>query len=250
MRNRVFRGICRGIALCAVAFVVAGEGVALAQAAVTTETLVFVRHGEKPVDVSNGQLTCQGFNRSLALAPVLLSRYGIPNYLFAAAPVKKQDDNGVDYFYLRALTTIEPTAVAAGKTINLGYDKDQIDAVEQELMKPAYQGALVFVAWEHTLMDELVRNIVHDNGGNSSLVPAWPTDDYDSIFVVTLVRGGTHTLITFAHEQEGLDSQSATCPSGQPNQLRPPMLHPPIRPTPASGLSQASSITRGLRASS
>lgn len=41
---------------------------ALAQSAPTTETLVFVRHGEKPADVDNGQITCQGFNRYIALA--------------------------------------------------------------------------------------------------------------------------------------------------------------------------------------
>lgn len=248
MRDRIFPGIWRGVALFAFASALAGGGAALAQAATTTETLVFVRHGEKPVDVDNGQLTCQGFNRSLALAPLLLSRYGIPNYLFAAAPVKNQDDNGVDYYYLRALATIEPTAVAAGKTINLNYARDQIDDVEKELMKPAYQSAIVFVAWEHTLMDELAANILQDNGGNASVVPAWPSNDFDSIFVITLVRAGSQTLATFTHDQEGLDNQSASCASGQSYQRRPPMPQPPIRPTPISGLSHASLTTRGVRA--
>lgn len=222
----------------------------LAQTSSTTETLVFVRHGEKPAVVDNGQLTCQGFNRSLALAPVLLARYGTPNYLFAAAPVKDKDDNNVDYYYLRALATLEPTAVAAGQTINLDYDKDQIDDIEKELMKPAYQSALVFVAWEHTLLDELVVNIVHDNGGDASVVPAWSDDDYDSIFVVTLVRDGGQTLTTFAHDEEGLDGQSTTCPGGDPGQLRPPMPQPPIRPASTSDLSHALSVTYRQRASS
>jgi len=34
------------------------------------ETIVFMRHGEKPSD-GYGQLTCQGFNRSLAIPTVL-----------------------------------------------------------------------------------------------------------------------------------------------------------------------------------
>ncbi len=231
MCNRIFRDICRRAAF-AIVFVASGAGATWAQSAGTTETLVFVRHGEKPADVSNGQLTCQGFNRSLALATVLLSRYGTPNYLFAAAPVRNQDDSGVNYYYMRALATLEPTAVAAGQTINLTYDKDQIDDVEKELMKPAYQSALVFVAWEHSLMGELVANIVHDNGGDSSVVPAWASDDYDSIFVVTLFRSGSQTVTTFAHNQEGLDNQDSACPTGRERGQRPGFPWPLIRPTP------------------
>ena len=39
------------------------------------ETIVFLRHGEKPSG-GYGQLTCQGFNRSLALPLVLTSKFG------------------------------------------------------------------------------------------------------------------------------------------------------------------------------
>src|SRR5207237_291004 len=56
----------------------AGEGRA-------EETIVFLRHGEKPSG-GYGQLTCQGFNRSLALPAVLLAKYGRPNILYAPNP--------------------------------------------------------------------------------------------------------------------------------------------------------------------
>ena len=101
----------------------------------TVETLVFVRHGEKPDDVDNGQLTCQGQNRALGLPGVLIGKYGQPNYVFAAEPVENQDSAGVNYWYMRALATIEPTAVAAGVTVNVKYDKSDISDVESELAK-------------------------------------------------------------------------------------------------------------------
>ena len=228
--KRVFSDICIvllfavvGTACCAVSPTV--------YAAATTETLVFVRHGEKPLDVTNGQLTCQGFNRSLALAPVLLSKFGPPDYLFAAAPEQRHDDNGTNYWYLRALATIEPTAVAAGRTINLSYDKTAIDDLEKELMRSPYQSAHVLVAWEHNEMDQLVQNIVHDNGGDSSIVPAWPDTDYDSIFVVSLVRDGGNAQVSFTHDQEGLDTRDAACPTRQSHGRPPLLIPPPVRPS-------------------
>lgn len=213
--------ICGGLLLSA-------AGAASAQTSATTETLVFVRHGEKPTTVDNGQLTCQGVNRSIALAPVLISKFGAPAFLFAAGPEVDQDNNGNNYYYLRALATIEPTAATAGQTIDLKYDKDDIDDLEKELMKSGYASSVVFTAWEHNEMDELVADIVHDNGGDSSVVPAWPDDDYDSIFVVTLTRNGSQTSVTFAHDYEGLDGASSVCPSHGSSMERPSTLPPPI----------------------
>ncbi len=193
--------------------------------ATTQETLVFVRHGEKPATGEDGQLTCQGQNRALALPNVLLGKFGVPSYIFAAEPDENQDDNGVNYYYLRALATIEPTAVQAGVTIDLKYDKNDINDLESELMKSKYAASTIFVAWEHTEMDELVANIVQDNGGDASVVPAWPDDDYDSIFVVDLVNSGGNTSVTFTHDYEGLNGRSTVC-QAPPRYLLPS----PIRP--------------------
>lgn len=179
---------------------------------VTTETLVLVRHGEKPANVDNGQLTCMGQNRALALPNVLIPKFGNPNYVFAAKTKEGKDSDGVDYWYLRALATIEPTAVAAGVTVDVKYKTNDYDKLEKELLKSQYQSSTVFIAWEHNDLDKLAANIVKDSGGDASVVPAWPDDDYDSIFVVTLVRDGSHTQAYFTHESEGLTGTlSATC---------------------------------------
>ena len=47
------------------------------QSASTVETIVCIRHGEKPPG-GLGQLTCQGLNRALALPKVLLGKFGTP----------------------------------------------------------------------------------------------------------------------------------------------------------------------------
>jgi len=200
-------------------------GMAAAAPVCAVETLVFVRHGEKPANVDNGQLTCAGHNRALALPNVLMPRYGAPNYVFAVGPKQNQDDNGVDYWYLRALATIEPTAVAASVTINLKYGKNDIDEVEAELAKPGYQNATVFLAWEHNELVKLVANIVKHNGGNSGVVPDWPSEDYDSIYVLTLMHNGSQASVTFAHDSEGLGiSLPASCaPERRELRPRPPL---------------------------
>src|SRR3954467_8826532 len=55
------------------------------------QTLVFMRHGEKPSG-GYGQLTCQGLNRALALPGVLAAGFGRPNYLYAPDPTVKVPD--------------------------------------------------------------------------------------------------------------------------------------------------------------
>lgn len=216
----------RYFARAAVAMFLLSSAVGVTSAATpTVETLVFVRHGEKPVNVDNGQLTCQGQNRAAALPNILISKYGPPGYVFAVAPKEKQDDNGVDYWYLRALATIEPTAVAAGVTVDLKYGKSDIDDVESELARTKYQNATVFLAWEHNELVTLASNIVKHNGGDSSIVPTWPSDDYDSIYVVVVTRNGDQTSATFAHDNEGLgnDLPSACSPAQRAILPRPPV---------------------------
>ena len=51
------------------------------------ETIVCIRHGEKPL-LGLGQLTPRGLNRGLALPEVLLTKFGKPSFIFAPDPNK------------------------------------------------------------------------------------------------------------------------------------------------------------------
>lgn len=174
----------------------------LSQSVLAQETLIFVRHGEKPANDS-GQLTCKGLNRALALPDVLLDRYGKPDFIFAAGP--KENKTGSS---LRAVSTIMPTAVRVGLPIGIQFHADDIAGLQQELLSDKYQNSRIFIAWEHKNLDKAVKNIVAARGGDASLVPEWPGSDFDSIFVVTLDQG----KVSFRQEREGLTQLAESCP--------------------------------------
>ncbi len=176
----------------------------------TVETIVCVRHGEKPPD-GLGQLTCRGLNRALALPDVLLAKYGKPQFVFAPNPTQKVDGHG-GYYYVRPLMTIEPTAIRCGLPVNTQFGYREIKGLENELQKQEYQNVVIFVAWEHDLLDEFVKNLLKTNGGNPTLVPAWPGNDYDTIFLVKITHSKGGESVAFTIDHEGLNHLSDACP--------------------------------------
>lgn len=185
--------------------------VLLAQGQVTNvETLVCIRHGEKPAG-GLGQLTCQGLNRALALPKVLLARYGKPDYVFAPNPVQKVDRGGT-YNYIRPLMTIEPTAVQCGLPVNTEYGYKEIEALQEELQQPKYKSSVVFVAWEHVWLDKFAKALLTCDGGDAQQVKEWPSDDYDTIYVFKITHVGGHSYATLTIEKEGLNGLPSDCP--------------------------------------
>jgi hypothetical protein len=175
----------------------------------TVETIVCIRHGEKPKG-GLGQLTCRGLNRALALPKVLLGKYGPPQFIFAPNPTQKVD--GDKYYYVRPLTTIEPTAIRCGLPVNTRFGYGEIKGLENELDKTNYQSATVFIAWEHGLLDDFVKNLVKNNGGNPAQVPGWPGDDFDTIFLVKITRSSSSNSVAFTIDHENLNNLSDDCP--------------------------------------
>jgi hypothetical protein len=182
---------------------------AIAGTAWADTTVVIIRHGEKPA-LGLGQLTCQGLNRALALAPVLLSRYGRPNAIYAPNPAQMKKDHGVDYAYIRPLATVEPLAIRAGMPVNLQWSMTDVpDMAEQIIAAPA--GTYV-VGWEHHWGENLARYLLSRLGSNPLEVPEWQDDDFDSIYVVRIADGNGAPRASFSREREGLDGLPAVCP--------------------------------------
>ena len=175
------------------------------------ERIVLVRHGEKP-DTGLGQLDCQGLNRALALPPVIAKTFGRPAVVFAPDPSQKKEDHGVLYDYVRPLATIEPAAIFFGLPVNANFGLSDTDGLQAAVDQPLYHNVLVLIAWEHTLIETITRKLLAIHGGNPALVPKWQDDDFDSIYVVTIVRTGDATSASFVHMREGLDGQPVTCP--------------------------------------
>ncbi len=176
-----------------------------------TETIVLVRHGEKPA-LGLGQLNCQGLNRALALPSVIGKTFGRPDAIFAPDPAQMKDDAGQPYDYVRPLATIEPTAIAFGLPIDASLGLSEIEALRQKLEDPSRRNALVLVAWEHNEIVKLARALMAGHGGDPAIVPEWKGSDFDSIYVVRITQAGGDPGATFEQRREGLDGQPTACP--------------------------------------
>ena len=183
-------------------------GLAQAQPAPQT-TVVILRHAEKP-EAGLGQLNCKGLNRALALAPLLLSRYGRPNAIYAPNPAQPKNDKGILYAYIRPLATIEPTAVRAGLPVQIAHGMEAIQPLAAQLL--AQPPGLYFVAWEHHWAQTLARSLVATFGGNSADVPVWDDADFDSLYVLRLRQDAQgRRSVDFRHEQQNLNALPEEC---------------------------------------
>jgi hypothetical protein len=211
--RRFLQGVALWLAAsCGGAMLPAAAHAASSQAAdQAVETLVFVRHGEKPAQ-GFGQLNCQGLNRALALPAVIAAKFGKPDAIFAPDPGEQKNDGGRPYYYVRPLATIEPTAIQFEMPVQTPYGLTQIDKLSAALVDPSYRNKLVVVAWEHRLIEKLVRQMVSAHGGNAADVPKWHSDDFDSIYIVKLDWQGSSPRASFQHSNEGLNGRSTDCP--------------------------------------
>ena len=202
-----------GSTVCACVNAQTNSTISSAASTPTVETIVCIRHGEKPSG-GLGQLTCRGLNRALALPIVLLGKFGTPQFIFAPNPTDKVDqkENPSGYFYVRPLATIEPTAIRCGLSVDTEFGFSEIDRLEHQLGKPPYYSATIFVVWEHVVLGDFARNILKTYGGDPAQVPPWPHKDYDSIYVFKITRSEGKKSITLTIDHENLNNLSDTCP--------------------------------------
>jgi hypothetical protein len=199
----------RALILISLSMLLLAGGAAKSDNAV--ETVVIVRHGEKP-EKGLGQLSCQGLNRALALPSVIAKTFGRPDAIFAPDPSHRKTDAGEDFDYVRPLATIEPTAIALGLPVNASIGFSDADGLQAAIEQPRYRNALILIAWEHNIITDAARALLAAHGGDLGLVPKWDGNDFDSIYVVTISRTGNTTKATFALKRQGLNRQKDTCP--------------------------------------
>ena len=203
-----------------------------ARAEDTTETIVFVRHAEKPAQ-GLGQLSCPGLNRALSLPAVIQSGFKQISAIYAPNPTVQKVDHHVAYDYVRPLATIEPTAIRLGLPVNVSIgivsgsddDDDQADtkeaplneALESALTQPGYRSATLLVAWEHKEITTLARHLLATNGGNPDDAKKWHGADFDSIYVVRIVQTAAGKTASIDLKHEGLDAAPQIWPCPKDN---------------------------------
>jgi hypothetical protein len=187
-----------------------------AQEQAATQTIVFIRHAEKPKG-GFGQLTCQGLNRAIALAPKIAQSFGKPDAIFAPNPSHPKMDAGVPYDYVRPLATVEPTAVSFGLPVDVTLDlydtRGLVATIEKRRARD--RDAFILVAWEHKQIAPMVRALLTDRGADAAdikQVEDWDKEDFDSMYVVAIQQQANGTRAKFEHKHEGLDGQPTACP--------------------------------------
>jgi hypothetical protein len=203
--------------LCPVSSGCKNSGKLQAASTSSDETIVVLRHGEKPPG-GLGQINCKGLNRSLALPKVLIGRFGRASAIFAPNPAVQMRENSLSanmYSYVRPLVTIEPTAIALGLPVNTQLGFRDIAGLQNVVTAPEYAKGTVFIAWEHKYAYDFARQMLRSYGMDPSLVPGWPGDDFETLYVFHLRRsaGSSRPTATFSVEKEGLSgSLSSVCP--------------------------------------
>lgn len=194
MDERISRG--RAIGVLAAATAGLGTlGAAAARAAAPAQTVMMIRHGEKPYGAppfgidANGNLdkeslTPQGWQRAGALvqlfAPAVTPlRPGIftPASLFAADPGASGSK--------RPLQTITPLAARLGLTIDSSVAPTNVTAIGAKLAAAA---GVSLVAWQHTQLAGIAAAL----GTVNQPVPTdWPQHRFDVVWIFTRRSDGT-----------------------------------------------------------
>jgi len=140
----------------------------------TLKQVVIIRHAEKPDKGDN--LSCQGFNRALALPAMLYEKYKLPDHIFV--PDLK---DGKSTNQARMYQTILPFAIKYNLNIYTRYDVDDVKGLTAAIIKTS---GYALVVWEHNNIDDIVKALgVEDKGLK------WKDSDYDTIWVITFKDG-------------------------------------------------------------
>lgn len=142
-------------------------------------TILLLRHGEKPTDKTDIHLSSKGQQRAAALAPYLVSTYGIPTAIYAMGQKKATTS-------VRPIETMRPTATVASIPLITKYDKDSYRDMTKEILgNTAYAGKTIFICWEHNQLLKIAKKL----GVPKKSIPQWQSDDFDHIWRLTFASG-------------------------------------------------------------
>jgi len=176
------------------------------------ETLVLIRHAEKPPQ-GLGLLTCKGLNRALILPDFFAANFERPDHIFAPNPAVKATEihgDGGRYDYVRPLLTIGPTAIRFGVPINAQLPFNDPGLLADTLLDPQYHNDTIYVAWEHSNLVDLA-SIMLMRFRDAAPVPPWPNSDFETYYVFRIDWNKVPTL-KFEVRSENLGPISEKCP--------------------------------------
>lgn len=156
----------------------------------TPREIIIIRHADKLRQAEQGpSLSPKGIVRSLAFAFYYLDKFGEPDYIFATHPRGSLGKNTS----MRELQTVAPLAnMLALQRPNYGFpilhpykNADFEELANYILNKKNFDGKQILICWNHKKIPLLAKKL-----GVKEPLPHWPTDDFDSVYVLQYDRQG------------------------------------------------------------
>jgi hypothetical protein len=89
-----------------------------------------------------------------------------------------------------------------------------VGQLRRELLAQENENSVIYLAWEHSYLNDFAKRLLKTYGKDPSLVPDWPNDEYDRIYVFRIKDVDGKRDLTFSVEQQGLTSSlSDKCPA-------------------------------------
>ena len=156
--------------------------------------VVIIRHGEKPDSGFN--LSCKGFNRSLALPKVVTSLFGVPDYTYVPTVMTGRTTNSV-----RMYQTVVPLAVQYGLFINSKYAETDSTGIAMDILQ---KKGTVLIVWNSKNIPSIARTL-----GIKNKNLKWEATDFDSIWILNFVRTKEGKLLPkLSTAKENIDPSS------------------------------------------
>jgi hypothetical protein len=199
------------------------DGVVLPPGFNTNETIYMIRHAEAhPVSGwDDGNFLGAGQWRALALPSALQGKIS-PNQVYSIDPAQVYPGavavpGNSNFSYVRPSLTVEPYAIANNLPYYLvsGFEIFATSSPQSTsdffFKGGTFSNQTVLLAWEHDHAPLIVDALLSSYGSGQT-APAWPSNDYDTIWTVTLDAQGNVTVNNTLCE--GIDSASlpATAP--------------------------------------
>ncbi len=146
-------------------------------------TILIIRHGEKPDDHSDLHLSDVGRVRADMLAKTLPAMYPNLSVLFATAPSTNSN---------RPYETIAPLAMALRLVVNNSFSNSQHSDLAQRIMTSPedYGGKTILICWHH----EKIPGLARDDFGQEAAPTFWSDDVFDQIWQIDYSSDGQSTF--------------------------------------------------------
>lgn len=168
----------------------------------TPKEIIVVRHADKWDFKHHGPtLDPTGYARAVNFAFYFLHNFGRPNYVITTNPSNQHKYSAS----IRELQTVAPLInilaindrAAAGFPVLHPYRPPQYSALAKWLLKSSkFENKLVLICWDHFTIPALAKKL-----GVKQKLPHWPTQDFDSVYILKYNKSGQLTSFKLLHHQ-------------------------------------------------